>query len=427
MAGILSSFNIGTSGLQAMGGAMTVIGDNIANAQTTGFKASRPEFQDVLATTLKGIDGGDQFGAGTRLAHIKPIFSQGNISRTESMTDLAINGNGFFTMETPFGRGFTRDGSFHFDKEGNMVNGDGHRVLGFQADEEGKITNKVGTIGLGNVSIPATATDKVNMNMNLDSREPIKQFDPENPEETSSYNTSITIYDNIGTPRLATVWFNKVGDNNWEYHATVDGADAEGGEEGQLVEMASGNLVFNNKGVLQEEQVGANSFNFNNGAAQDQQVALNFGESLAEGGDGLDASTQYGAQTTVARNTQNGASAATLSSLSFNDNGILTAVYDNGISKNIAQVSVAKFENNEKLFKKGKNMFMESIKSGQAALGKPQEGGRGEVFAKSLELSTTDLATEFINLMNAQRNFQANTKTIKTSDEMLQEVLSLKR
>lgn len=425
--GILSSFNTGISGLKAAGQSMNVIGDNIANAGTFGFKSSRAEFQDVLAKSLKGIDGGDQIGAGTKLAHITPKFTQGDVKRTESITDIAISGNGFFSLETSFGRGFTRDGSFHFDKDGNMINGDGYKVLGFQVKDDGSITNQVGPIKLGNTTIPAKASEKINVNMNLDSRADIVEFNPEKPDETSNYNTTITVYDNVGTARLTTIYFNKTENGTWSYHAMVDGKDAQGGEEGKMVEMANGTLKFNDKGLLQEEVEGTNSFNFNKGAKQDQKIAFNFGESLAEGGDGRTASTQYGSRSSMARHTQDGATAATLASLSFNDEGILTAVYNNGETKNLAQISVAKFENNEGLFKMGKNLFKETRKSGQAAIGQPGFDGRGEVLSKSIELSNVDIADEFINLMNAQRNFQANTRTITTSDQMLQEVLNIKR
>jgi flagellar hook protein FlgE len=125
--GILSSFNIGITGMKAAGSAMNVTGDNIANSGTFGFKRSRAEFQDILAKSLKGIDGGDQMGSGTKLAHITPQFTQGTVNRTENITDLAINGNGFFAVETAFGRGFTRDGSFHFNKDGELINGDGYK------------------------------------------------------------------------------------------------------------------------------------------------------------------------------------------------------------------------------------------------------------------------------------------------------------
>ncbi len=424
---ILGAFNVGVSGLAAAGGGMTVIGDNISNAGTTGFKASRAEFQDVLATSLKGIDGGDQFGAGTKLAHIKALYTQGNISRTDNVTDLAINGDGFFSVEAPFGEGFTRDGSFHFDKEGFLVNSDGYKVMGFGANEVGEITTKKEPIRLGQTNVPARATGNVNIMMNLDSREIAKEFNIEDPDNTSSFSNAVTVYDNVGAPRLVTLYFNKTDNNTWQYHAVVDGKDAEGGQEGKLVEMATGTLQFNDKGQLQQEIEGNNSFNFNKGAAQDQKITFDFGKSISEGGNGLNLATQYGSDSSVSRHTQDGTSAATLSSLSFNDRGILTAVYNNGTSSDLAQIAVAKFENNEGLFKVGKNLMKESKTSGQAAFGKPVEGGRGEVLSKSIELSNVDLANEFVGLMTTQRNFQANAKTIKTADQMLEEVINIKR
>lgn len=425
--GILRSFNIGVSGLQATGQGMGVIGDNIANAGTNGFKASRAEFQDVLATSLKGIDGGDQFGAGTKLAHIKSLMTQGDIARTDSITDLAINGDGFFQVDAPFGKGYTRDGSLHFNKDGELVNGDGYQVNGFQSNEAGEITNRLGPIKLGNTTIPASATSEVKVNMNLDSRQEIKQFDINDPERTSNFSHTLTVYDNVGTARLINMYYNKTADNQWTYRVLVDGADANNGTPGEMVQMAQGNILFSDTGKLQNVTQTQNAFNFNKGAAPNQQIQFDFGETLAEGGDGLNASTQYGSGSALARHTQDGASAATLASMSFNDDGVLTAVYDNGESRSIAQIAIAKFENNEGLFKVGKNLFKESRNSGQPALGKPSEAGRGEVLSKSMELSNVDIANEFVGLMTAQRNFQANARTLTTADQMLQEVLNIKR
>jgi len=422
---ILRSFNIGVAGLSAAGSGLSVIGDNIANAGTTGYKASRPEFQDVLATSLNGVSGGDQFGAGVRLAHIKPIMTQGNVTRTESITDLAISGNGFFQVEAPFGKAFSRDGSFHFNKEGALVNSDGYKVMGFKADENNKITSKLEEIKVGNTAIGAKATKKVKISMNIDSREEIKAFDPLKPDETSAYSNTLTVYDTVGTPRLVTMYFNKSANNNWEYHAMADGADIEGGAPGVLQEAGAGTIQFDDQGRLSLEQ-GAITFNFNKGA-KPQVIEFDFGESITEGGDGLQASTQYGSTSTTARHEQDGFSAATLASLSFNDNGILTAVYDNGETKDISQMAIAKFENNEGLFKMGKNLFQESKVSGQAAMGKPVTGGRGEIISKSLELSNVDIASEFVNLMTSQRNFQASAKTLTTADQMIQEVFNIKR
>jgi flagellar hook protein FlgE len=426
--GILSSFNIGITGLKGIGSSMAITADNIANAETNGYKSSRPEFQDILARSLKGIEGGDQIGAGTILAHVKPIFTQGGMVRTEQVTDLAINGDGFFSVEAPFGKGYTRDGSFHFDKEGFLINSDGYKVEGYLANRQGKLTNQLGGIKLGSTTIPATATNNVKVSMNLDSRAEIKQFNILKPEETSQYNTGVVVYDNVGTPRLSTIYFNKIAENRWEYHATARGEDsAEGVSGGPDVEMANGVIEFNNKGVLNQEVEGLNSFNFNKGAGQDQKIKFDFGESLTEGGNGLDASTQYGSMTSVTRHTQDGSSAGMISSLAFNDQGILAAVYDNGEVRDLAQIAVAKFENNEGLFKLGKNLYKSTRKSGQPVMGRSHENGRGEVLSKSLEESNVDIADEFVRLMRAQRDFSANTRTITTADQMLQDVLSIKR
>jgi flagellar hook protein FlgE len=308
-----------------------------------------------------------------------------------------------------------------------MINGDGYRVNGFQPDAEGKMTNKLEPIKLGSTTIPATASNEVKISMNLDSRENVMVFDPKNPEKTSNFNNSVTVYDNVGTARLVTMYFNKTADGTWDYHAMVDGNDAQGGKPGEMVEMATGTLKFNAKGVLEEEVEKNNAFNFNKGAGQGQKIAFDFGKSIKDGGTGIDASTQYGSRSSVARHSQNGSSAATLASMSFNDDGVLTAVYDNGVQRELGQVAIAKFENTEGLFKTGKNLFKETRKSGQAAIGKPGLDGRGEVLSKSIEASNVDIANEFINLMAAQRNFQANTRTITTSDQMLQEVLNIKR
>lgn len=425
---ILRSFNIGVTGLAATGGGMAVAADNIANAGTNGFKASRAEFQDILGKSLGGAEsGGSQYGSGVQLAHIKPVLNQGDISRTDSVTDLAINGNGFFRVEAPSGFAFTRDGSMHFDKEGKLVTGDGHKVHGFLSGENGELTNKIGAIELSGTEIPATATKTVNILMNLDSRESIKQFDINNIDKTANFISSMTVFDNIGTERLITVAYNKTGDSSWKYRVLVDGKDAQGGTDGKFVQMGSGRLVFNNKGQLQQEVEESSSFNFNKGAAPGQKIKIDFGTSISEGGNGNQGVTQYGSNSTVSRNIQDGYSSATLASLAFDDDGLLRAVYTNGVARNIAQVAIAKFENPEALMKMGKNLFKSTRSSGQSSLGRPNEGGRGEIFSKSIELSNVDIAQELVNLMKGQRNFTANAKSLTTADEMLQEIINIKR
>ncbi len=422
---ILRSFNIGVSGLGATGQAVSVIGDNIANAGTTGFKSSRPEFQDVLATTLGNTEGGDQFGGGTQLAHIKTLMTQGNITRTDNLTDLAIKGEGFFEVETPFGKAYTRDGSMHFDKDGILVNSDEYPIQGYVADEEGKITNRLGAMKVSRFVIPAKATTKSDLLLNLDSRAEILDFDINNIDKTSNFSHGLTVYDDNGTARFLTVVYNKLEQNNWQYRVLVDGSDAVGGEEGKFVEMSSGKLIFNNKGLLQEKVEEENTFNFK--GATSQNIDFVFGQTIEEGVLDADATTQYGSEAQIARTTQDGYDAANLSSMVFDHKGTLVALYTNGISRNIGEVGIAKFDNNESLFKVGNNLYKESRKSGEATVGKSGLGGRGFILSRALELSNVDIAKEFVDLMTTQRNFSANAKSLTTADEMLQEVLSIKR
>lgn len=425
--GILSSMYTGITGLQAQGESLAIYGDNIANANTVGFKTSRPEFQDVVAKSLKGLLGGNQIGRGTKLAAVNPIFSQGSIVQTESATDLSISGDGFFALEGSDGQSFTRNGAFHFDKEGRLINADGYRVLGFQADEKGKITSKLGAISVDRTVVDAQRTKDVKLMMNLDLRaDKLMKFDPSRPEQTSHFATGVTVYDSAGTPHVVSLYFNKTDDGVWTWRAMAKGEDIRGGKKGELVEQAKGTLTFDVDGRLKEQNIDYSRFNFAGGALPDQEIRFKFGESKAEGGTGNEV-TQYGTASEAYKTLQDGFAAGTLAGLSFSDDGMLTAVYTNGENINLAQIALAKFENPEGMFKMGGNRFRESRLSGQPTIGAPQSGGRGQVQSKTIESSTTDIATEFINLMGAQRNFQANSKVISVADEMMNEVLNLRR
>ena len=425
--GILSSMYTGITGMQGQGEALSIYGDNIANANTTGFKTSRPEFQDVVSKSLKGLLGGNQIGRGTKLAAVNPIFSQGSITQTESATDLAIMGDGFFTVMSPEGQSFTRNGSFHFDKDGKLINSDGCKVQGFQADEKGKITSKMGDLSVDRTVVDAKRTSDVNMFMNLDLRaEKTLEFDPANPDRTSNFATGVTVYDSAGSAHVVTMYFNKAEDGQWTWRAMARGDEINGGKKDVMMEQAKGKLIFDTDGRLKEQVTDKTAFNFNKGALPDQAIKFNFGDDKKNGGQGLSV-TQYGTNSEAYKSTQDGYTAGTLAGMTFNDDGILSAIYSNGQNVNLAQIALGKFENPEGLFKSGQNRFRESRLSGQATIGAPQAGGRGRVSAKTLESSTTDIASEFINLMTAQRNFQANSKVISTSDEMMQEVLNLKR
>lgn len=425
--GILSSMYTGITGLQGQGEALSIYGDNIANANTVGFKTSRPEFQDVVAKSLKGLLGGNQIGRGTRLAAVNPVFSQGSLVQTESTTDVAISGDGFFVLDGADGRSFTRNGAFHFDKEGALINADGYRVMGFQADDSGKVTSKLGPIAAGRTVIDAKKTTEVKLYMNLDLRaDKSLQFDPNRPEQTSHFATGATVYDTAGSPHVVTVYFNKTEDGVWTWRAMAKGEEIIGGEKGKLVEQASGKLVFDNDGRLKEQTVDKSSFQFAGGALPDQEIRFNFGTDKTNGGGGLEV-TQYGTDSEAYKTIQDGYTAGSLAGLTFNDDGMLTAIYSNGENMNIAQIALARFENPEGMFKMGQNRFRESRLSGQGTIGAPKTGGRGSVNPKNIESSTTDIASEFINLMTSQRNFQANSRVISVADQMMEEVINLKR
>lgn len=427
--GVLSSLYTGVSGLTAQGEALGVIGDNIANANTIGFKASRAEFQDIISKNLKGILGGNQIGRGVKIGAVNPILSQGNVDQTEKSTDLAISGDGYFVCKGSDGESFTRDGSFHFDKDGYLVSNDNQRVQGFEADEKGNIVNKLADIKFPRALIPAKGTSEIKLDLNLDSRADVtKTFDIKDPHASSQFSTGVEMYDSQGNKHLLTLFFNKTADRQWEVRGCADGKDVVGGVPGKYSEVYTAKLGFTVDGKLDTEQVTKQAFNFMGGALQNQQVKIDFGDSITtDKGKGLNGSKQFGKESDLISWSQDGSSAGVITNMSFNDEGVLTALYSNGAAQDLGQIAISKFENPEALFKVGNNRLKESRDSGAASIGKAQHAGRGRLFAKSLERSTVDLAMEFVGLIQNQRGFQANAKTITTTDELLGEVINLKR
>ncbi|MEQ1721725.1 MAG: flagellar hook protein FlgE [Pseudobdellovibrio sp.] len=431
--GILSSMWTGVSGLQAQGEGLSVVADNIANSNTTGFKASRAEFQDIMSRNLKGIDGGNQLGRGVRVGAINPVLIQGNIDHTERGTDLAINGDGYLQVKGSEGVSYTRDGSLKFDKAGFLVTNNGQRVQGYQADEKGKIETRIGDVKFPKALVNASATKAINLELNLDSRAvaDAKVFDANNPYKTSDFATATEIYDSQGNKHVMNLFFNKGIDRTWTYRGMVDGKEVEApaNEDGtfpELAQVTEGKVAFTEDGKLLSQEVISQAYNFKGGAKQDQQIALSFGDAIATGGKG-EGTKQYGKESDVIRWNQDGYAAGTVTNLSFNDEGVLTASYTNGQVLDLGQILLAKFENPEALFKQGGNLFKQSRDSGEPSLGAARQSGRGSIMAKSLERSTVDIASEFVTMITNQRAFQANAKTVSTSDELLSEVIQMKR
>lgn len=426
MGGIVSSMQTGITGMTAHGQALGVTADNIANAATNGFKTSRAEFQDIMSR--QGNQGG---GSGTKISNVTSVLTQGSIDNTARKTDLAINGEGYFALQGPTGPAYTRNGEFRFDKDGSLMTSDGYKLKGFEVNEEGEITNKMTEIQTPRSLVPARATKIVRFDMNLDNRVPVggpnKVFNVEDPYKTSDFTTGVEVFDSQGTKHLVTLAFNKKAEGQWEYRALGKGSEVLGADPNKAyAELGSGELTFTQDGKLQSSTVGASNFSFV-GALPNQEVKLNFGDALAEGGTGLKGTRQFGYTSDLMTWSQDGASAGLLADISFSDEGVLTAVYTNGEEKQLAAVAIAKFENPEALQKVGNNKLKESRDSGGGALSAASRGGRGQIVAGALERSTTDLASEFVDMIKTQRNFQANAKTITTSDEMLADVISLRR
>lgn len=421
--GLLDSLQTSISGAQASSKKMSSVTDNIANAGTHGFKGSNAEFEEALSISNDEHSNPTSAQAGTRHAITKLNFSQGEIARSSAGTDMAISGDGFFRVETKYGMAYTRDGSFEFNKDGELVTGDGHKVQGYRVGEDGKVTTQQGVIKLTDLTRPATGTSKIDVTLNLDARGDNKVFDPQNPDKTSNFSKEMKVFDATGKERYITVYFTKVDNNQWQYNAMVDGEDYPAGVKGQKYPGASGLLTFDN-GKLQNETKLASTFNFADAGAQ--EIDLDFGESVADGGDGSQATTTFGTKSSVSKFRADGHKTATLKSIGFGEDGMMQAHYDNGEIKDISQVMLGKFQNNQGLKKIGGNLYVETQSSGQANLGTPGSDGRGNVLAQSIEMSNVDIANEYVNLMKTQATFAANSKTLNVSDQLLQKVINLK-
>ncbi len=430
---ILQSLHTGVSGLTAQGTALGVIGDNIANAGTTSFKAGRAEFQDVVAANLKGILGGNQVGTGTRLNSVTALYSQGNLTPTERDADMAVRGDGFFVLKSPNNSAevsYTRDGSFRFDSKGRLQTSDNQLVQGYKIDpESGKAGAELQEVQFSSNTIPAKSTATVRIDSNLDSRLAIntKAFTLADADKTCDYSTSARVHDSTGTSRALDMHFYKTSESEWTWYASADGSALQGGIDGVPQQVASGKLSFTQDGKLNSDTLLSSNINFR-GAQPNQKVDFNFGDAiLTRKGTGLQGSTQYGSKTQVFRQIQDGYAAGTLTNFSVEETGLVSGSYSNGITRPLAQIAIARFENNEGLFKLGNSRYKEAVLSGQPLVGAATEAGRGAIIAKNLESSNVDLAHEFVNMIQTQRNFQANAKTISTSDELLQDVINLKR
>lgn len=442
---LLTSLSAGTTGLEAASLELSVVGDNIANANTIGFKGGRAAFEDALTQTV--IGGTGEIGLGARLESVQKILTQGALNSTGIATDLALQGNGFFIVSGNHNgqtaNFFTRAGQFTVDKDGFMVNLEGLKVQGFPADAAGALSAQPGNLLVGTASAQPRATGAIQVKANLKADAVIKTdalgalipFDPLNPGGTSEFSTSMTVYDTLGAAHAVQVFFTKTatgaGGNAWEWNAMTDGGGlAPPAVAGTLEVIAGGALTFDNQGRLATDVPRAtNATTFNPlGAAAPQPLTFNFGDPTSVAGNtGLLGVSQFAAPSASTFIGQDGFGSGQLASIRIDPTGNINGVFTNGQTRVLGQVAVAGFSGPDRMERVGGNLFQQSQASGQPVIGAPGAGGRASIISGSLEQSNVDLAEQFVRLIAAQRAFQANSKTITTADQLLSELIALKR
>lgn len=461
------SFQTGLSGLNASGKALDVIGNNIANANTVGMKSSRTEFADVVASAIGPSGGGGAGGSGigTSIATVSQQFSQGNISLTGNTLDLAINGGGFFMLQKTDGTfSYTRDGQFKLDANGNIITNSGAKLRGYTTDTLGNPTTTLpGPLSLPTgAPIPARATTAINAEMNLDAR--AKTATSTNPPTPiATYGTALTAYDSEGVEVPVSLYFVKTGPDAWD---VFDGTTVTAGSTALTANAATNatnaaNIAWNaaNPGPNQRATLtspGTGIYNPTTGTTPQPQLAVVpsgalFSMTFDTSGkltSPLTAPTvqltspnpligtfpatldmtkvsQYGAAFGVSTLKQDGYTAGNLTGISISEKGVITTRYSNGQTQAHGQVALADFRNVQGLQPDGDG-WTETSTSGQAISGAPGQGNFGGVRAGALEDSNVDLTSELVNMMTAQRNYQANAQTIKTQDQVMSTLVNLR-
>ena len=402
------SFQTGLSGLNAASRNLDVIGNNIANANTIGMKSSRAEFADLVASSLgMGSNGGA--GIGVSLATTAQQFSQGTINITGNNLDVAINGGGFFELKMPDGSAaYTRDGEFKLDKLGNIVTNTNANVMGYPTDIKGSATSTtIQALQLPtSAPIAANQTTAITAEFNLDARATI--VTPVVSPIATTYGTSITAYDSQGVTTPVSLYFSKVtpttaGTDEWAVYQ-----DPAGASVGSMVFDASGKLTSSTVGTLTLTPAAPS-------------IVPAFPVTLD-----VSKVTQYGASFAVSNLTQDGYAPGEFVSLKIGKNGIITASYSNGQTQSAGQVALADFRNVQGLSPTGSGNWIETYASGQPVQGSPGVGKFGELTSGALEESNVDLTAELVNMMTAQRAYQANAQTIKTQDQVMTTLVNLR-
>ena len=398
-------FDIALTGLSAAQNDLEVISNNIANSETTGFKKSRAQFADIYASSEFGVSS-NSIGQGVQLAGIQQQFTDGGLTFTDNALDLAINGQGFFVLEDAGERFYGRAGSFGVDLDGNIVDPSGNSLVGFQPDSNGNLTGALGPIVVGRGDLAPRVTSEISLGANLDATSsilPAFTVGASGPDPaTYNHSTSLSSFDSLGGEHLTSLYFRRDSATDWQAYAFVDGVQVDGPD--LLNFDASGNLVGVNGGT----GTTATSAAFTpGGVGNSTTFTIDYAEV-----------SQFGSPFGVSALNQNGYETGRLTSLDFGQNGTLFGRYSNGQSQAFGQVALANFTNTQGLVPASNSLWT-------ALVGEPGSTDLGIVQSGALEESNVDITAELVDMIQAQRYFQANAQVIGAADEITQTIINI--
>ncbi len=419
----VGSFSAGLSGLNANAKALSVVGNNLANLNTVGFKSSTVTFEDLVYQSAGAAgENPSQIGLGVGIGQVSSVFSQGTIEATRIATNVAIQGNGFFMLDGPEGPSYTRAGAFAFNDAGTLVSPDGQEVLGFTAIDP--VTQQVITTGQPtSINVPPgvlrapVATTQLATMTNLDA----------NAAVGSTFTTSIQLFDSLGASHVTTMTYTKTGAGAWNYALTADGAEVTGGTPGTPFSLGTGTLAFNGTGTLT---------GVNGGAAADVNIVTPTWTNGATASNlqwdilnsnGVANLTSFATSSATSSIVRNGSAAGSVTNISINSDGTITASVGAGNVLTLGQLAMVIFNNPNGLVKLGSNRFGDAPAAGVRNVGVAGTGDRGTLIGGALEQSNVDMAQEFTQMILAQRGYQANGKLITVSDQLLLDTLNMKQ
>jgi flagellar hook protein FlgE len=417
------SFNTSLSGLNANSNALSVVGNNIANANTIGFRSGSITFSDVFANSygarLNGAGNGLQTGNGVRTGAIHTNFEQGNLNESGSPLHAAIQGNGYFVVKNTDGTsGYTRAGDFTVNNQGYLLSSNGGNVQGFMA-QNGVIppgaTPTSLRLPLGQTIAPQTTTNAtLRMNLNSD------------PDIVTPFHSTIQVYDSRGNARDLDLTFTKQADGSFQMTGTLDGVAVQTSVDGAAADANPVSFTFDANGKLTSPtSLSIVPDQTQLGGAVLPSIEINMRETNADGTPGAENFTSYAQVSAMSATIQDGYASGQLSGAAVDASGLIYGVFTNGQTRVIGQYAVATFGSEESLQRIGGNMFGETLSSGQPTIGEPGTGGRGLIAGGYLEQSNVNITNEFVSLIEAQRGFQANSRVITTLNQTFQDLLQI--